>query len=100
MSETQTKHNRQTIFKVKEPSLHNVIMHNDDETTMDFVVMVLKRIFHKSEQDAEIIMLKIHNEGSAVVGTFYRDIAVSKSIYAMDLAKQNGFPLKVTTEEA
>lgn len=80
--------------------MFNVIMHNDDETTMDFVVMVLQRIFRKSEQDAEIIMLKIHNEGAAIVGTYFKDIAVSKARYTMELARQNGFPLQLTTEEA
>lgn len=79
--------------------MYNVIMHNDDVTTMDFVVMVLKRIFRKNEQDAETIMMKVHNEGSAVVGTYSKDIAVSKAKYAMAMAKMNGFPLKLTTEE-
>lgn len=74
-------------------------MHNDDVTTMDFVVMVLKRIFRKSEQDAESTMLKIHHEGSAVAGTYFRDIAKSKAEYTMALARTNGFPLKLTIEE-
>lgn len=100
MAATQTKASSQTRFRMKEPSMFNVIMHNDDETTMDFVVMVLQRIFRKSEQDAEIIMLKIHNEGAAIVGTYFKDIAVSKARYTMELARQNGFPLQLTTEEA
>lgn len=80
--------------------MYNVIMHNDDITTMDFVVMVLKSIFRKSAEDAETIMLKIHNEGKAVVGTYYKDIAQTKAYYTMDLARKNGFPLKLTIEEA
>lgn len=100
MSETQTKGQKQTRFKVKEPSIYNVIMHNDDVTTMDFVVMILQRIFHKSAKDAETIMLKIHNEGSAVVGTYYKDIAESKVRLTRSLAEQNGFPLKLTIEES
>ena len=100
MAKTQTSRTRQARYKEKEPSLWNVIMHNDDVTTMDFVVMVLKRVFHKTEEDAETVMLKIHNEGAAVVGTYYRDIAMSKANYTMALAKANEFPLTLTTEEA
>lgn len=96
----QTAKDKQTRFRMKEPSLYNVIMHNDDYTTMDFVVMVLIRIFRKSESDAETIMLKIHNEGGAVVGTYSKDIAQSKADYTMQLARQNGFPLTLTIEEA
>lgn len=79
--------------------MYNVIMHNDDVTTMDFVVMVLRRIFRKSEEDAETIMMKIHNEGQAVVGTYFKDIAQSKANYTMALARKNGFPLMLTIEE-
>lgn len=100
MTETQIKGNKQSRFRTKEPSRYNVIMHNDDVTTMDFVVMVLVRIFRKSEQDAEIIMLKIHNEGSAIVGTYYKDIATSKVRYTTNLARNNGYPLRLTIEEA
>ena len=100
MAKTQKKGSKQTRFKMKEPSMYNVIMHNDNVTTMDFVVMVLQRIFHKNEEDAEVIMLKVHNEGSAIAGTYSKDIAVSKANFTMSLAKQNGFPLRLTTEEA
>ena len=100
MAKTQKKGSKQTRFKMKEPSMYNVIMNNDNETTMDFVVMVLQRIFHKNEEDAEVIMLKVHNEGSAIAGTYFKDIAVSKANFTMSLAKQNGFPLRLTTEEA
>ena len=92
----QSKH---TQFKIKEPTMYNVIMHNDDVTTMDFVVYVLVKIFRKSEEDAETIMLKVHNEGSAVAGTYSKDIALSKANYTMNLAKANNFPLKLTIEE-
>ena len=74
----KTSHSKHTQFKIKEPPMYNVIMHNDDVTTMDFVVYVLVKIFRKSEQDAETTMLKIHNEGSAIVGTYSQDIAQSK----------------------
>ena len=98
-TQIKTNHSKHTQFKLKEPPMYNVIMHNDDVTTMDFVVYVLVKIFRKSEQDAETTMLKIHNEGSAIVGTYSQDIAQSKANYTMNLAKANNFPLKLTIEE-
>lgn len=92
----QSKHSQ---FKIKEPPKYNVIMHNDDVTTMDFVVFVLMRVFRKSEEVAETIMLKVHNEGSAIVGTYSKDIAQSKANYTMNIAKANNFPLQLTIEE-
>lgn len=79
--------------------MFNVIMHNDDVTTMDFVVHVLISIFRKSEEDAEETMMRVHYEGSAVVGTYSRDIAESKVEKATSLARLNGFPLKLTIKE-
>ncbi len=100
MAKTLQQENKQRQYQCKEPSLWHVVMHNDDVTTMDFVVMVLIKVFRKTQTDAERIMLKIHNEGAAVVGTYYKDIAMSKAFYVKSLAKQNGFPLKLTIEEA
>lgn len=99
MADTKIKGRRQSGLRYKEPSMYNVIMLNDDVTTMDFVVMVLQKIFRKSAEDAETIMLKIHNEGSAVVGTYYRDIAESKVGLTKSFAKQYGYPLELTIEE-
>ena len=100
MARTQTKRRKSTQFRTPPPGMYNVIMHNDDVTTMDFVVSVLIRIFHKTQPTAERLMLQVHNEGSAVAGTYHKDIAQSKAEYTMSLAKQNGFPLKLTVEEA
>lgn len=80
--------------------MYNVIMHNDDVTTMEFVVKVLKDIFRKSAQEAETLMLKIHHEGAAIAGTYYKDIAMSKMNLTMGLARENGFPLQLTIEKA
>ena len=98
-SKNQPATKRSSRFKLKEPSKYPVIMHNDDVTTMDFVVMILERIFCKTQAEAETIMLKIHHEGSAIVGTYYRDIAVSKKDVAVKAARDNGFPLQLTVEE-
>ena len=98
-SKNQPATKRSSRFKLKEPSKYHVIMHNDDVTTMDFVVMILERLFCKTQAEAETIMLKIHHEGSAIVGTYYRDIAVSKKDVAVKAARDNGFPLQLTVEE-
>lgn len=99
MPVTQTQKQGQLLYKVKEPKKYNVIMHNDDYTTMDFVVMVLINIFHKSEDDANTIMMKIHMEGNAIVGTYTKDIAESKKKKTVDLARENSYPLALTVEE-
>ena len=100
MEQTKLANSKQTRFKVKEPAMYDCIMHNDDVTTMDFVVNVIQHIFHKRKNVAETLMMDIHNTGSAVVGTYHLDIAESKAAYAMGVAKANGFPLKVSTKKA
>jgi ATP-dependent Clp protease adaptor protein ClpS len=83
----------------KEPSMYNVIMHNDDVTTMDFVVHILRVVFFKSIEEATQLMLNVHQKESAVVGTYSYDLAVSKSQKAMQLANKEGFPLRLTVKE-
>lgn len=85
---------------IKEPGKYNVVFHNDDFTPMDFVSLLLIHIFFKSEIEAETLMLKVHNEGKAVVGTYTYDIAVSKVNDATNIARQNGFPLRITVEKS
>ncbi|MCQ2250068.1 MAG: ATP-dependent Clp protease adaptor ClpS [Bacteroidales bacterium] len=83
-----------------QPRKYKVIMHNDDKTTMDFVVMVLTQVFFKSKKEAEFLMLTIHNEGQAVVGIYTYDIANSKIFKVKRMATEAGFPLKLTAEPA
>ena len=78
---------------------YKVIMHNDDVTTMDFVVMVLTDIFFKTQEEAERLMLEIHNNGSAIVGRYTWDIACTKQQRVQTLAAQEEFPLRVTIEQ-
>jgi len=80
------------------PDNYDVIMHNDDMTTMDFVVKILRQVFFKSLEDATMLMLTVHNEGKAVVGTFSLDIAMSKAHLAMMMAEEEGFPFRLTVE--
>lgn len=81
-----------------EPRFYDVVMHNDDITTMDFVVTILRQVFFHSPELATTLMLNIHNTGKAIVGRYAYDIAKSKADKAMRMARDNGFPLVVTIE--
>jgi len=87
-------------LNLAEPVRYKVLLHNDDYTTMEFVVEILMGIFHKSLLEAEQIMLNIHRLGKAVCGTYTYDIAQTKVYQVKQLAKKSGFPLLATLEEA
>ncbi len=93
-----TKGNTNT--KINEPKQYNVIMLNDDFTTMEFVVSVLIEIFQKDEVTANQLMMFVHKNGRAAVGTYPYDIALSKTTKALDRAKAEGYPFRMTIEEA
>ncbi|WP_024864664.1 ATP-dependent Clp protease adaptor ClpS [Butyrivibrio sp. FCS014] len=97
---TQDAVKEKSKSKIKEPRQYNVVMHNDDFTTMDFVVEVLVDIFHKDEVTAQAIMLNVHKKGKAVVGKYPYDIANTKVNAALSRAKSQGFPFRMTVEEA
>jgi ATP-dependent Clp protease adaptor protein ClpS len=86
--------------KVEEPPLYKVILHNDDYTTMDFVVMVLEIVFHRSTGEATQIMLDVHQRGAGTAGVYPRDLAETKVAMVFDLARKNEFPLKCSMERA
>ncbi len=83
---------------IKEPRRYQVIIHNDDFTTMEFVVMVLKEVFFMSEENAEALMLQVHHANQAVVGIYTYDLAMSKAQKATKMARENNFPLRITVE--
>ena len=87
-------------IKIKEPQKYNVIMINDDFTSMEFVVRILIDIFHKDPVNAESIMMYVHKNGRAIVGTYSYDIALTKTNAAMTRARDEGFPFRMTIEEA
>ncbi len=95
-----TKEQIKEKTKIQAPKKYHVVMHNDDFTTMEFVVEILIDIFHKNEMEAEILMLQVHKSGSAVVGTFSYDIATTKVNAALKRARAMGFPFRMTVEEA
>ena len=82
----------------KKPQLYRVVMHNDDYTTQEFVVHVLKQFFRKDETEAHHLMLKVHMTGRAIVAVYTRDIAETKVEQVMDFAREHGHPLQVTME--
>jgi ATP-dependent Clp protease adaptor protein ClpS len=84
--------------KTAVPRRFKVIFHNDDYTTMEYVVDVLRRFFRKSETEALHIMLTVHKKGKAVAGVYPRDVAETKVVEVMRDARDRGHPLLLTTE--
>jgi len=97
--DTQRQTEDNTIFGVDKPKRYKVLMHNDDYTTMEFVIEVLMGIFRKSESEAVRLMHTIHHENYAVCGIYTQEIAETKITQTIDLARSCGFPLKCTMEE-
>ena len=94
MAQEQTAIRERQKTRLKEPGRYVVVMFNDDFTPMEFVVEILETIFFKSQAEAEAIMLKVHHEEKAVVGTYSYDIA--KVEKAMEKARTQKYPLKLT----
>ena len=85
--------------KLKIPNRFDVLIINDDYTSMDFVVDVLKRFFHKEFLAAEAIMLKIHIDGEAVCGTYSFDVAQTKVSQVIEYSRKNDHPLMSVLRE-
>ena len=85
--------------KLEKPKLFKVLLHNDDFTTMEFVVFVLQYVFNREDIDAFTIMLKVHNEGLGIAGIYPYEVANMKAEKAMNLAKAREYPLLCTVEE-
>ena len=90
----------ETKKKLQKPSLYKVLLLNDDYTPMEFVVMVLEKIFNKKQEEATQIMLHVHKNGIGVCGTFTYEVAESKCKSVMDMAKKNEHPLQCTMEKS
>ena len=96
--ETKEDSDVETDSKIEEPTLYKVLLHNDDYTTMEFVVHVLMLVFHKSVEEATRIMLNVHTLGIGLCGVFTFEIAETKVDAVGALARENGFPLKCSME--
>ncbi len=92
--ETSIKEREHT--NIKEPRRFKVIIHNDDFTTMEFVVKILTTVFYKSTIEAESLMLMVHKSQSATVGIYSYDIAKTKIAKATSMARDEGFPLRLS----
>lgn len=98
MAQEQSHIKERQRINLREPRRYKVIIYNDDFTTMEFVVMILKQVFLKSEEEAEALMLQVHHSDKAVVGIYSYDVAVSKSKKAINMAREQDFPLRLIVE--
>lgn len=89
---------QETRPKVAKPRMYKVLLHNDNYTTMEFVVMILMAIFHKPEVEAVQIMLDVHHRGMGLAGVYPYEIAETKVQRVLQLAQQAQFPLMCTME--
>ena len=84
--------------KTTEPPLYKVLLHNDDYTSMEFVVLILEKIFNKSTPEATRIMLNVHHQGIGIAGVYNKEIAETKMAIVHDLAQKNEYPLRCSME--
>lgn len=96
LQENTSTINRESL---EEPPLYKVLLHNDDYTTMDFVIMVLQTIFDKNSGEATRIMLNVHHQGIGIAGVYTREIGETKVAVVHQLARRFQFPLKCTLEK-
>ena len=86
--------------KAQEPTLYKVVLLNDDYTTMEFVVHVLESVFQKSPAEAFRVMMHVHVNGKGIAGIYPWDIAETKAATVATMAKEAGYPMRATIEEA
>ena len=98
-ADNQTRADARSRTRSKRPPMFTVLMHNDDYTTMEFVVEALMAVFHKSPTEANRIMLHIHFKGSGVCGAYPYEIAETKVSKVHELARKEGFPLRCSLEQ-
>ena len=84
--------------KLQQPRKYKVLLHNDDYTTMEFVIHILKKFFNKTSVDAQRIMMHVHTKGVGVCGVFTYEVAESKVAQVTKYARKNGHPLRCTCE--
>jgi ATP-dependent Clp protease adaptor protein ClpS len=86
--------------KTRKPRLFHVVLHNDDHTTMEFVVKVLQTVFGKPEPEAFRIMMQVHLDGKGICGAYTYEVAETKAATVHDMAQGAGYPLRASVEEA
>lgn len=103
MSSETDKNEQSGVATIKKPKLqpprkYKVIMHNDDYTTMEFVILVLQKYFNKSSEEAHAIMMEVHMRGFGICGIFTYEVAESKVAKVIKYARENGHPLKCSID--
>lgn len=98
MPKQQSSIQERQRIDLREPRRYKVIIHNDDFTTMEFVVLILTNVFFKSQAEAETLMLQVHHSDKAVVGIYTYDVALSKVQKATHMARDAGYPLRLSYE--
>ncbi len=93
------EHELDNELEIEEPKKYNVLLLNDDFSTMDFVIEILVKVFRKSIDESEKIMLDIHNNGKAICGVYTHEIAFTKVAQVKTMARKQSFPLKAIAEE-
>jgi ATP-dependent Clp protease adaptor protein ClpS len=99
MTDIAIKTETKEKIKFEEPAKYDVIFLNDEVTTYDFVIKVLKQIFHKTEDQAVSLTKHIHEKGSGVAGTYLWEIAEQKGIETTVLAREHGYPLQIKVQK-
>ncbi len=99
-SEVEAAARTRTRRRLRRPKLYKVLLHNDDYTTMDFVVYVLMTVFHHRQEDAVRIMLHVHHRGVGVAGIYPREVAETRVSQVEALARKHEYPLRCSIEEA
>jgi ATP-dependent Clp protease adaptor protein ClpS len=99
MSQFKVDEDLLTRQKLKPPVQYKVLLHNDDYTTMEFVVLVLEAVFHKGPAEATQIMLQVHKNGVGTCGIYSYEVAETKVEAVHEMARQHEFPLKASMEE-
>ena len=89
----------ETRDEIDEPPMYKVLLHNDDYTTMEFVIEIMMLVFKKSPEESVEIMLNVHQKGIGICGVYTYEVSETKVNTVHDLARENGFPLKCTMEE-
>ena len=98
-TDSKTRPDISSNTKEGQPPMYKVLLHNDDYTTMEFVVEILIKVFGKSLEKASVIMLNVHRQGKGICGSYTREIAETKVNTVHNLAREQGFPLKSTMEK-
>ena len=93
------KYELENDLELEEPKKYKVLLRNDDFSTMEFVIEILTKVFRKTLEESETIMLNVHNNGKAICGIYTKEIALTKVAQVKTMARKEKFPLKAIAEE-